>query len=101
MTAPISTTSITGFFARVRGSSLMNESRTAPLTMPPVQSDFLFLSVVVMMASENPSGVHQQVLENRAQAERREEGKRANDQDDGNQQKREKRRGHRKGTGRV
>src|SRR3984957_16802473 len=94
-TDPISTTNITGFFISVRGFSFRNESRTAPLMIPPVQSDLLFRSLltamklcsgpsvweafpgvvafrssvdcVVMVASENLSGVHQQVLENRAE----------------------------------
>src|ERR1700691_4757884 len=115
-TEPISTTNITGFFINVRGFSLMNESLNAPATMPPVQSDFLLRSLettlwegsgrfagdtnsgswvdgVVMAASENLSGVHQQVLEDRAQAERREKCKCADDQDHGNKQEREQRRG--------
>jgi hypothetical protein len=44
---------------------LIKESRTAPPTIPPVQSDFL-ASRVLIVASENLSGVQQQVLENRA-----------------------------------
>src|ERR1700685_303966 len=91
-TEPISTTNITGFFISVRGFSLRNESRTAPTTMPPVQSDFL-VSRVLMGASENLSGVHQQVLEDRAQAERWEKCECADDQNYGHQQKREQRRG--------
>src|ERR1019366_1589574 len=97
MTAPISTTNITGFFISVRGFSLMNESRSAPLTIPPVHIDFLF-SLVFIVASENLSGVHQQVFENRTQAERREKRKCTDDQNYGDQQEREERRGHRKGS---
>src|SRR5580658_2503555 len=99
-TEPISTTNITGFFISVRGFSLMHESRSAPATMPPVQSDFL-VSRVLMMASENPSGMHQQVLEDRPQAERREKCKRADDQNHGDQQEREQRRGNREGAHRF
>ena len=45
ITDPISTTNMTGFFINVRGFSLMNESLSAPATMLPVQSDFLFRSL--------------------------------------------------------
>ena len=84
-TDPISTTNITGFFISVRGFSFRNESLTAPTMMPPVQSDFR-VSRVLMGASVNLSGVHQQVLEDRAEAERREKCKCADDQDYGHQQ---------------
>src|ERR1700689_3363267 len=117
-TDPTSTTNITGFFISVRGFSFTNESFTAPPAIPQFHRDFflffaerpgiggsgivvigiltLSCSVdrVVMMASKNLSGMHQQVLEDRAQAERREKCKCADDQDHGNQQKTEKRSCH-------
>src|ERR1700690_4114918 len=120
MTDPISTTNITGFFMSVRGLSFLNESRTAPPTIPPVQRDCLrsrvsalklesgtftgdvtfsgSIDCVVMGSSKHLSGVHQQVLEDRAQAERGEKGKCADDQDHGSQQEREKWRRYRKGA---
>ena len=52
-----------------------------------------------MDGSENLSGVHQQVLENRAQAERGEESERAHDQDDGDEKRAEERRGDRERAG--
>src|SRR5579862_776396 len=91
----ISTTNMTGFFISVRGFSFRNESLMAPKTMPPVQSDFLVSRAVMGAASVNLSSVHQQVLENRAQAERREKCERTNDQDHGYEQEREQRRGDR------
>ena len=51
------------------------------------------------MSLKHLSGVHQQVLENRAEAERREKSECADDQNHGNEQAAEKRRGHRKGSG--
>ena len=47
----------------------------------------------VVMDSESLSGVHQQVLEDRAEAQSREESERADDHDDGDQQRGEERRG--------
>src|SRR3984885_14887258 len=99
-TEPISTTNITGFFISVRGFSFRNESRIAPMTMPPVQSDFR-VSRVLMAASVNLSGVHQQVLENRAEAESREKCKCADDKDYGHQQEREQGRGNRESAARF
>src|ERR1700722_6025065 len=121
ITEPISTTNITGFFINVRGFSLMNESRSAPLIIPPVQSDFFLRSrettlwlgsgmfagddafcssviCVVMVASENLSGVHQHLLENRTQAQGREKCKCADNQNHGHQQHGEKRSRNRKGA---
>src|ERR1700676_752713 len=123
MTAPTSTTNMTGFFINVRGSSFINESRTAPPAIPHVQSDFfrsrdglpkpgsgivvggsgLFCLVdcMVMVASKDLSSVHQQVLENRPEAERWEEGKCADDQNYRDQQRGEKRRRHRERASRC
>src|SRR5579862_373419 len=121
--APTSTTNITGFFMSVRGLSLRIESRSAPPTMPPVHIDFFLCSLemalpgsgmfagdvepsssmdcMVMAASENPSGVHQQVFENRAEAESREKSKCADNQNHGDQQECKKRRGYRERTSRF
>src|SRR5271154_2381209 len=54
-----------------------------------------------MSASKNLSGVHQQVFENRTQAERREKCKCADNQDDSGEQEREKRRGDRESASRY
>src|ERR1700737_4425272 len=83
-TAPISTTNITGFFVRVRGLSLRTESHRARPTIPDVQRDFC--PSLLIAASKDLSGVHQQVIENRTQAEGREESKRTHDQNHRNQQ---------------
>src|SRR4029077_18517422 len=121
--APTSTTNITGFFISVRVLRLRIESRRAPPMMPPVQRDFFLCSLeapapgsgrfagdvelkssidcVVMAASENLSGVHQHMLENRAEAESREKCKCTDNHNHGDQQECEKRRGYRKCTSRL
>ena len=55
ITAPTSTTNITGFFISVRGFSFRNESRTAPPTMP--QSTVTLLSRLPGVDSEPLAGV--------------------------------------------
>src|SRR5579862_6797079 len=98
ITAPTSTTNITGFFISVRGLSFTTQSHKARVTIPEVQRDFLagvlfisppgvcvdsgsiVIAVLIRIASENLSGMHQQVLQNRAQAERRKESERAHNQ---------------------
>src|ERR1039457_6756687 len=86
--APISTTNITGFFISVRGFSLANESPNARLAISASQIDLLFLVLIVMssFSSESLARVHQQVLEDRAQAERGEKSQCADNQDDGDEQ---------------
>src|SRR5580704_15476317 len=97
MTEPTSTTNITGFFIRVRGLSLTNESFTATPIIPEVHSDFFpGLDVIVMVILKNLSSVHQQMLQNRPQAKSGEEGQRTDDQHHANQKSGEQRRGHRK-----
>src|SRR5208282_1678336 len=93
-TAPTSTTNMTGFFTIFRGSSLTNESRTARRRMPgSVSALARECDVLLMKSSENLPRVHQQMLENRSQAQRREKRERAHDQDGGDQQRGEQRPG--------
>src|ERR1700676_460624 len=101
--APTSTTNITGFFIRVRGSSFTKESRNARLAISASQMDLLFLIWAVMSSasSESLARIHQQVLQNRAQAECGEKGQRADDQNHGDQQAGEQRRGHWKRSQRL
>src|SRR5499425_1984380 len=97
ITAPTSTTNITGFFISVRGFNLIRESQIARCTIPEVHIDFrssfdflysptgaiisgVVVSVAILLALENLSGMQQQMLENRTQAERREKRERAHDQ---------------------
>src|ERR1700688_2248837 len=91
---------MTGFFMSVIGFSFTNESHVARRAIAPSQIDLLFLAWgVIDDSSESLSRVHQQVLEDRAQAECREKSERANDQNDGNQQACEQWRGHRERAG--
>src|ERR1700680_2056269 len=101
--APISTTNITGFFIRVRGSSFTKESHIARLAISASQMDLLFLVWAVMSSasSESLARIHQQVLQNRTQAERGEKSQCANDQNHGDQQAAEQRRGHRECSQRL
>ena len=112
-TAPTSTTNITGFFISVRGFSFFTESHNAPLTIPPVHSDFfgrfglslplfgiliasgvIVISALIYLSSEYFSRMQQQVLQNRPQAQRRKECQRSYDQNHGNEERREERRSH-------
>src|SRR6266849_2302190 len=94
--APTSTTNITGFFISVRGLSFKAESQTARPTIPEVQRDFIAsFDLSFMMVSKRLPRVHQQVLQNRTQAERREESQRTYNQNHRTQQHCEQRRRHR------
>src|SRR5580704_539056 len=96
-TDPTSTTNITGFFISVRGLSFTNESLIATAIIPEVHKDFFTgLDVMVIVVLENLACVHQQMLQNRPQAKRREKSQRADDQHDADQQSGEQRRGYRK-----
>jgi hypothetical protein len=88
ITAPTSTTNITGFFISVRGFNFTNESQHARLAISASQIDLLFFVWAVMFSfiSESLSRIHQQVLQDRAKAERGEKSQRPYDQDHGNQQ---------------
>src|SRR5215475_3238404 len=92
MTAPTSTTNITGFLIITRGSSFQKESRMAfrRILRSPSEVPCAF---EVMNSSKRLSRVHQQMLENRPQAQGREERQRADDQNYRNQQHSEQRTG--------
>src|SRR6266849_1592490 len=93
---PTSTTNITGFFISVRGLSFKAESQTARPTIPEVQRDFIAsFDLSFMMVSKRFPRVHQQMLQNRTEAERREESQRTYNQDHRTQQHREQWRRHR------
>src|ERR1700674_1760906 len=101
--APTSTTNITGFLMSVRGLSLANESQNARLAIFASHIDLPFFIWAVMSSSSSESlaRVHQQVLQNRAQAEGGEKGQCANDQNDGDQQASEQRSRHRERAQRL
>src|SRR5215813_10831788 len=86
--ATISTTNITGFLIIARGCSLANEDRIAGVRIfgsRIVDIDERFCSLRVSMevtfGSEQGVGVAGQMLDDRAERERREEGEAADDQD--------------------
>src|SRR6267378_3587001 len=77
-----------------RGSNLRNESSRALRRIFESARDIaLCCACSGIVASENLSRMHQQVLENWTQAERREKCERAYDQNCGNEQSREERPG--------
>src|ERR1700674_5754884 len=100
--APTSTTNITGFFMSVRGFSFANESHIARLAISASQIDLLFFICAVMSSTPSKSlaRIHQQVLQNRTQAEGGEKRQCADDQNDGDQQAGERRR-HRERSQRL
>src|SRR5215468_6485215 len=97
MTAPTSTTNITGCWRITRRSSFQKESRIAfrRILRSPNEVPFA-CGFPVMWSSKCLSCVHQQMLENRSQAQGREEGQRADDQNHRNQQHGEEWSGNRK-----
>src|ERR1700730_1726746 len=101
--APTSTTNITGFFISVRGFSFTYESQNARVAICASQIDLPFLAWAVMSFSSSKSlaRIHQQMFENRAEAEGGEKSQRANDQNYGDEQAGEQRCGHRKCTQRF
>src|SRR5882757_4448730 len=101
--APTSTTNITGFFMSVRGFSFTKESHIARTAISLSQIDLPFFVWAVMssFSSESLARVHQQVLQDRTQAEGREKRQRANDQNHGDEQAGEQGRGHRKRAQRL
>src|SRR5260221_11445131 len=102
MTAPASTTNMTGFLTIKRGSSFQNESTMAlrRILRSPNEVPFAW-GFSVMVSSKCLSGVHQQVLENWPEAERREKRKRSDDDDHGNKKNSEERPGNREGAQRF
>ena len=92
-TLPTSTTNITGFCAIVRGCSLRErvDDRARGRCADPRS-----IALRVRARHQNTCPLrHQQVLDDRAEAEGREERQRADDHDDADQQRREQRRRHR------
>src|SRR5690348_11118531 len=99
-TAPTSTTNMTGFFSISRGSSLRKESATARDRIAASGSDFLRMRATESMAtSKDLSRVHQQMFENRPEAQGREKRERADDHDSRYKQAAEERAGDGKGAG--
>src|SRR5579875_968913 len=92
MTLPTSTTNMTGLPIMWRGSSLRSASRAARRTILPSQTARLELLPAISIASECLACCQQQVLQDRPQAQRREEGQRTDD-DDHTDQKRGEQRG--------
>src|SRR5205807_6041972 len=81
MTLPTSTTNITGLRIIMRGFSLTTESINAWRMILASQSDFRSCLVDIVIPSESLSRVHEQVFQNGAQAQRREKGQRAYNDD--------------------
>src|ERR1039458_7477593 len=97
ITLPTSTTNITGLPIMWRGSSFRKESTIARRTILPCQTAFDFdFSLAMLEASERLACCHQQVLKDWSQAERREKGQCADDQDHADQKHGEQRCSHRK-----
>src|ERR1039458_4603142 len=105
-TAPTSTTNITGFLTMPRGSSLRTESSSAWAMIFVFQRLFFSVMTVrfVLMryryGLEKLSCLEEQVFQNRSQAQGREEGERAQNQDHADQQRGEQRGIDREGAGR-
>src|SRR5579883_2420614 len=78
-TLPISTTNMTGFFTMMRGSSFANAPMIAWRKIIGFQRLF-FSAIAFSAALEKLSCVQQQVFENRPEAQCREEGKSANNE---------------------
>src|SRR5579875_773576 len=102
---PTSTTNITGFFTIQRGLSLRTESTSACVTIFASHNLFFsdiascFLSSLSLVPClEQPPCFQQQVLQNRPQAERREECKRTQNQHHADQQRGKERCVHREGS---
>src|SRR5277367_4745347 len=94
MTAPTSTTNITGFLIIMRGFSFQKESTIALRSILPSANELLFAwGAGVIGPSKTLSGVHQQVFQNWAEAQGREEGERAHNKDDADEQDGEQRAG--------
>src|SRR5262245_61596299 len=99
-TLPISTTNITGFLIISRGSSFRKLSTIAARRTAGSHAETA-RTLLEDMASEHLSGLRSEVLDDRPQAEGREESQGADDHDDPHQQGREQRapRGKRPGAG--
>src|SRR5262245_11187138 len=97
-TLPTSTTNMTGLRTCMRGSSLRNESTSAPRTVVGSNSERA-LACVDMREGVLASGGQHQLLDDRSQRERRDEGERPNDDDDADQHRDEERRVRRERPG--
>src|SRR5215470_14235496 len=105
--ATISTTNITGLLIISRGSSLAKDDRIAGTTIfgsSIVEAVVRFCSFMVSMdvtpmRSEDGVGVHREVLDDRAERQRREEGEAANDEDNADDEADEQPAGGREGAG--
>src|SRR6266404_1037188 len=108
--ATVSTTNITGFLIISRGSSLTKAARIAGTTIlgsSIAEAVAFFCSFMVSMdvtpkcvRSEQGVGVHSEVLDDRPERQRREEGETADDQDHADDQADEQAAGGRQGAGR-
>src|SRR5262249_47993000 len=77
-TLATSTTNMTGFFAITRGSSLRRLSTRAARIRGPSQAETA-RTLLLLMGSEHLSGVGQEMLDDRAQAEGRKESEGSDD----------------------
>src|SRR5712692_7128322 len=102
-TAPTSHTNMTGFLTCTRGSSFLNDAGIAArmilgsqIEMSPLRRVFHCLTsnisvCILLLISENPPCLHQQMFDDRPQRVSREVGQRANDQDHADHQAHEER----------
>src|SRR6202158_6078916 len=96
MTAPTSTTNITGFLIIQRGLSFRKESTIALRRILRSANELLLgWGAGVMGASKTLSRVHHQMLQDWAETQRREEREWTDNQDDADEQHGEQRAGHR------
>src|SRR3982750_2038682 len=91
-TLPPSTTNMPGLGIIVRGSSFLSESPTARVMIFASQMEIFFDFSAIYITSESLSRLHQQVLDDGAETQGREEGQRADDDDHAHQKRREQRR---------
>src|SRR5271170_6354542 len=91
--ATTSTTNMTGFLARLRGSSLRNESQQAGPRIDGSASEIWRARWVMteLSGSKEVAGGQREMLDDGAERERREEGQAADDQDHADQQEHEQR----------
>src|SRR5215469_1393850 len=102
MTLPISTTNMTGFFIIERGLSFLIASMEARRTIFASQSDFLrdvdIIGFRFSFYLEGLACLHEEVLKDWAERKRGEEGQRADDENDSDEQHGEERRVHGEGS---
>src|SRR5271157_47290 len=101
ITAPTSTTNITGFLICSRGFSFQKESTMAVRNIFRSVIEAFFACAVVIFSSKCLSRIHQQVFQNRPKTQRREERQRPDNQNHRDEKNGEKRASHGEGPKRF